>query len=88
MIVVGGGAVPLNCLLDWLGPMLDEALAKGVSSRELAALITTAAAAPWNPGDMGVNELRVPWIRLGQLLRDRLDWPHYPDYPALSAPTD
>ena len=73
----------------WLEPMFNEAEKRGISVIDLTAQATMPAAeadsqvmnwmASYTPA--GARSMALDWIRLGQLLRERLGWDHYPEWP-------
>lgn len=73
----------------WLEPMFTEADKRGIDIREFARQSTMPAAeadsvavnwlASCATEDVGVTAM--DWMRLGQLLRERLGWEDYPERP-------
>jgi len=75
---------------QWLSPMLDAAREHGVDT----SLLMTQATMPLaEAGDLlwaawfqrtapeGARSGAIDWIRFGELLRERLGWADYPEWP-------
>jgi hypothetical protein len=78
----------------WLAPMIDGADAAGLSSDEMNQLIMQASMPAAEAADEtgwfktlagyippAATFRAIDWIRFGQLLRERLGWDQYPEYP-------
>ncbi len=76
----------------WLQPMLDEAENR-LSTADVQELMRAAsmpaeeAATPFanwlskQELPEGARKRAIDWIRFGELLRERLGWHHYPQFP-------
>ncbi len=76
----------------WLNPMMEAAEEAGIDTRPLMkAAMMPAAEADFPPEEQGffdavasvegLTHSAIDWIRFGELLRERLGWHDYPEYP-------